>query len=130
MGSRAHAAPIHLLQFTTSPPLSATQSSLHRSLTVPSAGGGPTGGWPRVSRSGLARLGPAMSNPATRRSLTGPDPRYGSRVGRQLRRTGRRHVPRCTSPHEGFLNRSLSDPSPRACLPWETLPGAFKPQTT
>ncbi|MED6274159.1 Actin-binding LIM protein 3, partial [Characodon lateralis] len=29
-----------------SPPSSATQSSLHRSLTVPPAGGGPTGGWP------------------------------------------------------------------------------------
>uniref|UniRef100_A0A8C6TSI8 KN motif and ankyrin repeat domains 3 n=1 Tax=Neogobius melanostomus TaxID=47308 RepID=A0A8C6TSI8_9GOBI len=25
--------------------------------------------------------------------------------------------------HKGFLNRSLSDPSPRTCLPWETLPG-------
>ncbi|MEQ2184113.1 hypothetical protein GOODEAATRI_004573 [Goodea atripinnis] len=56
---------------------------------VPPADGGPIGGWPHVSRSGLARLG-----------------------------------------HEGVLNRSLSDPSPRVCLPWETLPGAFKPQTT
>ncbi|KAK5608312.1 Polypeptide N-acetylgalactosaminyltransferase 10 [Crenichthys baileyi] len=94
------------------------------------AGGGPTGGWPRVSRSGLARPGPARSNPATIRSPASPDPRPGSRVGPRLRRTGRRHVPRFNGPHEGFLNRSLSDPSPRACLPWETLPGAFKPPTT
>ncbi|MED6237574.1 hypothetical protein ATANTOWER_028204 [Ataeniobius toweri] len=48
----------------------------------------------------------------------------------QLRRTRRRHVPRFSSPHEGVLDCSLSDPSPRACLPWDTLPGAFKPQTT
>lgn len=26
--------------------------------------------------------------------------------------------------HKGLLSRSLSDPSPRACLPWETLPEA------
>uniref|UniRef100_A0A8C6UYQ2 PDZ domain-containing protein n=1 Tax=Neogobius melanostomus TaxID=47308 RepID=A0A8C6UYQ2_9GOBI len=26
--------------------------------------------------------------------------------------------------HKGLLNRSLSDPSPRTCLPWETLPGS------
>ncbi|MEQ2305516.1 hypothetical protein AMECASPLE_038700 [Ameca splendens] len=110
-----------------SPPSSAAQSSLHRSLTVPPAGGGPTGGWPRVSCLGLARSGPARSNPATRRSATSPDTSPGSRVGPQLHRTGRRHVPRFTSPHEGFLNPSLSDPSPRAFLPWETLPGAFKP---
>ncbi|MEQ2317105.1 hypothetical protein AMECASPLE_039331 [Ameca splendens] len=54
-----------------SPPSSATQSSLHRSLTVPPAGGGPTGGCPRVSPSGMARLGPTRNNPATRHSLTG-----------------------------------------------------------
>ncbi|KAK5622545.1 hypothetical protein CRENBAI_001786 [Crenichthys baileyi] len=99
-------------------------------LLPPQRGSGPTGGWPRVSRSGLARPGPARSNLATRRSPTSPDPRPGSRVGPRLRRTGRRHVPRYTCPHEGFLNRSMSDPSPRACLPWETLPGSFKPQTT
>ncbi|MEQ2297743.1 hypothetical protein AMECASPLE_037761 [Ameca splendens] len=40
------------------------------------------------------------------------------------------HVPRFCGPYEGVLNRSLSEPSPRACLPWETQPGAFKPQTT
>ncbi|MED6234331.1 hypothetical protein ATANTOWER_027070 [Ataeniobius toweri] len=113
-----------------SPPSSAAQSSLHQSLTVPPAGGGPTGGWPRVSCLGLAWPGPARSNPATRRSPASPDPRPGSRLGPRLRRTGQRHVARSTSPHEGFLNRFLSDPSPRACLPWETLPGAFKPQTT
>ncbi|MED6294765.1 hypothetical protein CHARACLAT_024498 [Characodon lateralis] len=100
-----------------SPPSSATQSSLHRSLTVPPAGGGPTGGWLRVTPLGLAWPGPARSNPATRRSLTGPDPRPGSRVGRRLRRTGRRHVPRFFGPREGVLNCSLSDLSPRACLP-------------
>ncbi|KAK5600630.1 hypothetical protein CRENBAI_001360 [Crenichthys baileyi] len=75
--------------------------------------------------SGLAWPGPARSNPATRGSLTGPDPRPGSRVGPWLRHTGRRHVPRSCSPHEGVLNRSLSDPSPRACLPCETLPGGI-----
>ncbi|MEQ2257012.1 hypothetical protein ILYODFUR_029980 [Ilyodon furcidens] len=96
---------------TRSLPSSAAQSSLHRSLTVPPAGGGPTGGWSRVSRLGLARPGPARSNPATRRSLTSPDPRPGSRVGPRLRRTGQRHVPRFCSRHEGFLNCSLSDPS-------------------
>ncbi|MED6262178.1 hypothetical protein ATANTOWER_015658 [Ataeniobius toweri] len=42
-----------------------------------------------------------------------------SRVGPWLRRTGRRHVPRFCGPREGVLNRSLSDPSPRAYLPWE-----------
>ncbi|MEQ2240474.1 hypothetical protein ILYODFUR_015350 [Ilyodon furcidens] len=41
-----------------------------------------------------------------------------------------RHMPRFCCPHEGVLNRSFSDPSPRACLPRETLPGAFKPQIT
>ncbi|MEQ2296824.1 hypothetical protein AMECASPLE_028383 [Ameca splendens] len=41
-----------------------------------------------------------------------------------------RHMPRFCCPHEGVLNRSFSDLSPTACLPWETLPGAFKPQTT
>ncbi|MED6291011.1 hypothetical protein CHARACLAT_019319, partial [Characodon lateralis] len=51
-------------------------------------GGGPTGGWPCVSPSGLARPGPASSNPATRHSLTGPDPRPGSMVGPRLRHTG------------------------------------------
>ncbi|MED6258645.1 hypothetical protein ATANTOWER_010175 [Ataeniobius toweri] len=92
---------------------------------VPPAGGGPTGGWPRITRSGLARPGSARSNPATRRSPMTPDPRPGSRVGPRLRRTERRHVPRFNDPHEAVLNRSLSDPSPRACLPRETLPGAF-----
>ncbi|MEQ2233263.1 hypothetical protein ILYODFUR_020089 [Ilyodon furcidens] len=81
---------------------------------VPPAGGGPTGGWPRVSHSGLARPGPARSNPATRRSPASPDPRPGSKVGTRLRRTRRRHVPRYFRPQEGFLNHSLSDPSPRA----------------
>ncbi|MED6278925.1 hypothetical protein CHARACLAT_029076, partial [Characodon lateralis] len=51
------------------------------SLTVPPADGGPTGGWPHVSRSILAQLGPARSDLATRRSPTSPDPRPGSRVG-------------------------------------------------
>ncbi|MEQ2227555.1 hypothetical protein ILYODFUR_038830 [Ilyodon furcidens] len=102
-----------------SPLPSAAQSSLHRSLTVPPACVGPTGGWSRVSHSGLARLGPARNNPATRRYPASPDPRPGSRVGPRLRRTGRRHVPQFCSHHEGFSNRSLSDPSPRACLPWE-----------
>ncbi|MEQ2196228.1 hypothetical protein XENOCAPTIV_027568 [Xenoophorus captivus] len=37
---------------------------------------------------GLARPGPARSNPATRRSPTSPDPRPGSRVGPRLCRTG------------------------------------------
>ncbi|MEQ2248252.1 hypothetical protein ILYODFUR_017363 [Ilyodon furcidens] len=104
---------------------------------VPPAGGGPTGGWLRVSPLGLARPGPARSNPVTRHSLTGPDLRPGSRVGPRLRRTSRtrepcarRHVPRFFVPREGVLNRSLSDLSPRACLPWETLQGAFKHQTT
>ncbi|MEQ2305582.1 hypothetical protein AMECASPLE_039309, partial [Ameca splendens] len=106
-----------------SPPSSATQSSLHQSLMVPPAGGRPTGGWSRISHLGLVRPGPARSNPATRCSPTSPDPRPGSRVGP-------RHVPRFRIRHEGFLNCSLSDPSPRACLPWETQPGAFKPQTT
>ncbi|MEQ2300093.1 hypothetical protein AMECASPLE_021773 [Ameca splendens] len=46
---------------------------------VPTAGGVPTGGWPRVSRSGWARLGPARSNLATRCSPTSPNPRPGSR---------------------------------------------------
>ncbi|MEQ2164874.1 hypothetical protein GOODEAATRI_011186 [Goodea atripinnis] len=81
---------------------------------VPPAGGGPTGRWPRISPLGLARPGPAKSNLATRRSPTGPDPRPGSRVGPQLHRTGRRHVPRLCGPHEGVLNCSLSDPSSRA----------------
>ncbi|KAK5612077.1 hypothetical protein CRENBAI_000744 [Crenichthys baileyi] len=35
-----------------SPSTIAAQSSLHRSLMVPPEGGGPTGGWPRVSRPG------------------------------------------------------------------------------
>ncbi|MEQ2291953.1 hypothetical protein AMECASPLE_018096 [Ameca splendens] len=61
-------------------------------------GGGPTGGWPRVSPLGLPRPGPARSNPATRRSPTGPDSRPGSWVGPRLRRTGRRHVSRLCSP--------------------------------
>ncbi|MEQ2245660.1 hypothetical protein ILYODFUR_030253 [Ilyodon furcidens] len=52
---------------------------MHRSPTVPPAGGGPTGGWPRVSHSSLARLGPARSKPATRRSPASPDPRPGTR---------------------------------------------------
>ncbi|MEQ2311880.1 hypothetical protein AMECASPLE_025174 [Ameca splendens] len=89
-----------------SPPSSAARSSLHRSLTVPPAGGGPTGGWSRVSRSGLARPGPARSNPATRRSPTSPDPRPGSRVGPRLHLTGRCHVPRFCSHHEGFSKDS------------------------
>ncbi|KAK5610108.1 hypothetical protein CRENBAI_011479 [Crenichthys baileyi] len=78
----------------------------------------------------LVQAWPARSNPATRRSPTSPDPRPGSRVGPWLCRTRRCHMPRFNGRHEGFLNRSLSDPSPRACLPWEHLPGAFKPQTT
>ncbi|MEQ2280624.1 hypothetical protein AMECASPLE_021839 [Ameca splendens] len=47
MGSRAHAIqPKHPgIGPPRSPPSSATQSSLHRSLTVPPAGGGPTGGY-------------------------------------------------------------------------------------
>ncbi|MED6288857.1 hypothetical protein CHARACLAT_030558 [Characodon lateralis] len=57
-----------------SPPSSAAQSSLHRPLTVPPAGGGPTGGWRCACTSGSARPGPARSNQATRRSLTGPSP--------------------------------------------------------
>ncbi|KAK5617236.1 hypothetical protein CRENBAI_009756, partial [Crenichthys baileyi] len=53
---------------------------------------GPHGGWPFGSLvRGLARLGPARSNPATRRSPASPDPRPRSRVGPRLRRTGRRH---------------------------------------
>ncbi|MEQ2234026.1 hypothetical protein ILYODFUR_027708 [Ilyodon furcidens] len=71
---------------------------------VPPAGGGPIGGWPRISRSGFARAGPARRNPATMRSPASPDPRPGSRVGPRLRRTGRYHMPRYFSPHEGFLN--------------------------
>ncbi|MED6268662.1 hypothetical protein CHARACLAT_024611 [Characodon lateralis] len=67
---------------------------------------------PRVSCSGLARPGPARSNPATRHSPASPNPRPGSRVGPWLRRTGRHHVPRYISSHERFLIRSLSDPSP------------------
>ncbi|MED6289079.1 hypothetical protein CHARACLAT_032655, partial [Characodon lateralis] len=50
---------------------------------VPPAGGGPTGGWHHVSPLGLAWPGPARSNPAIRRSPTGPDPRPGSRLGRK-----------------------------------------------
>ncbi|KAK5608780.1 hypothetical protein CRENBAI_020273 [Crenichthys baileyi] len=132
MGSRAHASQSKHpgIGLPRSPPSSAAQSSLHQMLTVPPAGSGPSGGWPRISHSGLAPPGPARSNPATKRSLTDPDPSPGSRVGPQLRHTRRRHVPRSCGPHEGVLNRSLSDPSPRACLPWETLPGAFKPKTT
>ncbi|MEQ2173482.1 hypothetical protein GOODEAATRI_032559 [Goodea atripinnis] len=53
-----------------SPPSSAAQSSLHWSLTIPPAGGRPTGGMPCVSRSGLAQPGPASSNPATALCLT------------------------------------------------------------
>ncbi|KAK5598352.1 hypothetical protein CRENBAI_014378, partial [Crenichthys baileyi] len=98
------------------------------SLTVPPAGGGPIGDG-LESPFPCPAGSPRGKNRATRRSLTGPDPRPGSRVGPWLRRTGRRHVPRLCSPHEGVLNRSLSDPSPRASFPWETLPGAFNPQT-
>ncbi|MEQ2289071.1 hypothetical protein AMECASPLE_029348 [Ameca splendens] len=86
-----------------SPPSSAAQSYLHRFLMVPPAGRGPTGGWPCVSRSGLARPGPVRSNPATRRSPKSHDPRPGSRVGPRLRRTGCCHVPRFCGPHEGVL---------------------------
>ncbi|KAK5603458.1 hypothetical protein CRENBAI_006957 [Crenichthys baileyi] len=43
-----------------------TKPTLPRRLSPQATrgGGGPTGGWPRVSLSGLARLGPAWSNPA------------------------------------------------------------------
>ncbi|MEQ2242275.1 hypothetical protein ILYODFUR_034091 [Ilyodon furcidens] len=61
----------------------------------------PGWGWPCVSRSGLAQPGTARSNPTTRRSPMSPDQRPGTRVGPRLRRTGRRHVPRFSSPHEG-----------------------------
>ncbi|MEQ2240018.1 hypothetical protein ILYODFUR_010604 [Ilyodon furcidens] len=54
-----------------------------------------------VSRSGLARLGPVRSNPATRRSQMSPDPRTGSGMGPQLRCTGQRYMTRCNSPFEG-----------------------------
>ncbi|MEQ2294005.1 hypothetical protein AMECASPLE_039387 [Ameca splendens] len=70
---------------------------------VPPAGGGPTGGWPRVSCSDLAWPGPVRSTPATRRSPTSPAPRPGSRVGPRLLRTGRHHVPQCYGLHEGVL---------------------------
>ncbi|KAK5621507.1 hypothetical protein CRENBAI_002835 [Crenichthys baileyi] len=92
------------------------------------------GGWPpRLFVRVLAPAGPSKENPgpppgALRRV---PPPQAWLQGGPpRLRRTRRCHVPRYSSPHEGVLNRSLSDPSPRACLPWETLPGAFKPQTT
>ncbi|MEQ2301408.1 hypothetical protein AMECASPLE_035520 [Ameca splendens] len=39
-----------------------------------------------------------------------PDPRPGSRVGPRLRRTGRHHVPRFGSRHEGFLNADARCP--------------------
>ncbi|MEQ2302368.1 hypothetical protein AMECASPLE_006172 [Ameca splendens] len=37
------------------------------------------------------------------------------------------HLPR---EGDGSDKRSLSEPSPRVCLPWETQPEAFKLQTT
>ncbi|MED6289907.1 hypothetical protein CHARACLAT_007766 [Characodon lateralis] len=111
------------------PPSSAAQSSLHWTLMVPPAGGGPTWGWPRVSHLGLARLDPMRSNPATTRSPT-TGPRPGSRVGPRLRRTGRRHVPQLYGPHEGVLNHLCLTRHPEPVCHGETLPGALKPQTT
>ncbi|MED6243694.1 hypothetical protein ATANTOWER_025307 [Ataeniobius toweri] len=91
------------------------------------AGGGPTGGWPRV----LFWLVLAWPRQVTRGATQPPVAlRRVPTPGLAPGRTWRHHVPRLCGPHEGVLNRSLSDPSPRACLPWETLPGAFKPQTT
>ncbi|MEQ2285761.1 hypothetical protein AMECASPLE_035199 [Ameca splendens] len=92
------------------------------------AGGGPTGRWPRIFHLGLAQPGPTRSNPATKCSPTIPNPRPGSRVGHRLCRIGPCHVPQLYGPHEGVLNHSLSDPSPRACLPWETLSGHLSPR--
>ncbi|MEQ2282121.1 hypothetical protein AMECASPLE_037270 [Ameca splendens] len=70
---------------------------------------------------GLCPAGSREEQPGHQVLSDESDPTPGSRVGPRLRRTGRRHVARFSSPHEGVLNCSLSDPSPRACLPWETL---------
>ncbi len=61
------------------PPSTATRSTMHRPLTVPPAGGEPTGGRPHITLSGRARPGPMGGGPATRRSHTSPNPGSGSR---------------------------------------------------
>ncbi len=47
------------------PPSPAAGSTVHRPLTVPPAGGEPTGGRPHVTLSGWARPGPMVGGPVT-----------------------------------------------------------------
>ncbi|KAK3573359.1 hypothetical protein QTP86_024125 [Hemibagrus guttatus] len=65
------------------PPMTATQNTLHQTLVLLPAGGGPTGRWAYVIPSGCARLSPAGKDSATRCSPACPNPRPGSRVGPQ-----------------------------------------------
>ncbi|KAK3518305.1 hypothetical protein QTP86_003737, partial [Hemibagrus guttatus] len=61
--------------------MTATQNTLHRTLMLLPAGGGPTGRWAYVVSSGCARPSPTGKDSATRRSSACPNPRPGSRVG-------------------------------------------------
>ncbi|KAK5618203.1 hypothetical protein CRENBAI_020829 [Crenichthys baileyi] len=88
----------------------------------PSEGGGPRGMASHLSF-GLGPAGPPRgANPGPQGALRrGPTPRPGSRVGPGSAVPGDVTCLDLVVPHEGFLNRSLSDPSPRACLPWGHL---------
>ncbi|KAK3512490.1 hypothetical protein QTP70_014678 [Hemibagrus guttatus] len=66
--------------------MTATQSTLHRTLMLLPAGGGPTGRWAYVFSSGCARPSPAGKDSATRRSPACPNPRPGSRLYSEKRR--------------------------------------------
>ncbi|KAK3569390.1 hypothetical protein QTP86_027810, partial [Hemibagrus guttatus] len=61
--------------------MTATQNTLHQTLMLLPAGGGPTGRWAYVFPSGCARPSPTGKDSATSRSPACPNPRPGSRMG-------------------------------------------------
>lgn len=100
------------------------QCTLHWTPMAPPVGGGSIGGWTQTSASGCAWRDPMSEVLATRHSMMGPLTQAWLQGGAPIVR-GTQIL--FMSPHGGPLDHSLSGPSPKTSLPWETK-GILPPQ--
>ncbi|MEQ2255311.1 hypothetical protein ILYODFUR_012607 [Ilyodon furcidens] len=103
---------------------------MHPTPLAPRTGGEPIGRGTHFSSLGCAQLGSIGERPGNQALANVPHLQAWLQSGAPVTRGEGTPFPFMVIIIRGSVGCALSDPSPRTCLPWVTLPSGIKPLTT